>query len=594
MKILTSTLRDAAEAALDKGFSIFPLKPRSKHPATAHGFKDASALPAQIDAWWTEMPDANIGVACGESNLIVLDFDNGSLPEGFEFPETFTVKTSRGLHLYYWGKCRTADMYDASGRHIGEIKSIGGYILAAGSVHPNGPIYTAVKDVDVADAPKELLERLATKPISDSGPVSVVGDKIPYGQHDNELHRIAGRLRHDGLEEEAIFGALVEVCEKRCENYGADYLEMCRKHAHRICEKQAGAGLTLTLGGRDMETGLQVSEPLTPRVDAAKDWRTHFKKVSELEEGGVQMLIDGFLPEGTIFIGSLPGHGKTLLGLSLAKALTTGKPMFGQFNVPKKYPVLYLIPESSGRAFKSRLQKFEIPDDDSWFLCRTLSEGMTLFLDDPIVHEVVKQLHPVVILDTAIRFSTAADENSASQNQKLVNDMVKLRQMGAPAVVGFHHATKTSAKESMTLENALRGTGDFAAMCDATYAIRRDELLYDNGVGPIEIEVVCVKPRDFDPPLPFRLIAKYKTEDGRIVSTIDSTGDFTVRDFQAEQINLESAFIKEVVSNPGSTLDRLADVLKISRSAVDRLSKKLRYSKIKNGLWIHREDGNDA
>jgi len=103
--------------------------------------------------------------------------------------------------------------------------------------------------------------------------------------------------------------------------------------------------------------------------------------------------------------------------------------------------------------------------------------------------------------------------------------------------------------------------------------------------------VVCVKPRDFDPPLPFRLIAKYKTEDGRIVSTIDSTGDLTVRDFQAEQINLESAFIKEVVSNPGSTLDRLADVLKISRSAVDRLSKKRRYTKIKNGLWIRKNDG---
>jgi hypothetical protein len=265
--------------------------------------------------------------------------------------------------------------------------------------------------------------------------------------------------------------------------------------------------------------------------------------------------------------------------------------MFGHFNVPKRFPVLYLIPESSGRAFKGRLQKFEIPDDENWFLCRTLSEGMTLFLDDPVIHEVVTKLKPVVIIDTAIRFSRAQDENSASQNQKLVNEINALRQLGAPAVVAFHHSTKTSAKEAMSLENSLRGSGDFAATCDAVYAIRRDELLYDNGAGPIEIEVVCVKPRDFDPPLPFRLIAKYKTEDGRIVSTIDSTGDFTVRDFQSEQINLESAFIKEVVSFPGSTLDRLADVLKISRSAVDRLSKKLRYTKIKNGLWIHKNDG---
>jgi len=100
--MMTLNLKAAAEAALDKGFSVFPLKPKSKHPATEHGFKDASAFPARIDDWWTEQPESNIGIACGESNLIVLDFDNGSLPEGFEFPETYSVKTSRGLHLYFW------------------------------------------------------------------------------------------------------------------------------------------------------------------------------------------------------------------------------------------------------------------------------------------------------------------------------------------------------------------------------------------------------------------------------------------------------------------------------------------------------------
>jgi len=216
-------MRAGADAALDRGFSIFPLKSRSKHPATEHGFKDASAMPAQIEAWWTEAPEANIGIACGESGLIVLDFDNGSVPEGFDLPSTYTVKTARGLHLYYWGTCRTATMYDLAGNKIGDVKSAGGYVLGAGSVHPDGPVYTLINDVAVAEAPKEQIEKLARKPASESGPVSVVGDKIPYGQHDIELHRIAGKLRHDGLEEEAIYNALVEVCEKRCENYGPDY-----------------------------------------------------------------------------------------------------------------------------------------------------------------------------------------------------------------------------------------------------------------------------------------------------------------------------------------------------------------------------------
>src|SRR5260370_3895876 len=97
-----SIMRGAAEAALDKGFFIFPGKPVSKLPATEHGFKDASAMPAQVETWWTKIPDANICIATGESNLIVLDFDNGNVPEGFALPPTYTVKTARGLHLYYW------------------------------------------------------------------------------------------------------------------------------------------------------------------------------------------------------------------------------------------------------------------------------------------------------------------------------------------------------------------------------------------------------------------------------------------------------------------------------------------------------------
>jgi len=71
-------------------------------------------------------------------------------------------------------------------------------------------------------------------------PPTVTGEIIPYGQHDNELHRIAGRLRHDGLEEEAIYNALIEVVEKRCENPGSDFRDMCRKHAHNICMKPIG------------------------------------------------------------------------------------------------------------------------------------------------------------------------------------------------------------------------------------------------------------------------------------------------------------------------------------------------------------------
>lgn len=47
------------------GWPVFPLRPRGKSPLTAHGFKDATRDPDQIRAWWTEWPDANIGIPTG-------------------------------------------------------------------------------------------------------------------------------------------------------------------------------------------------------------------------------------------------------------------------------------------------------------------------------------------------------------------------------------------------------------------------------------------------------------------------------------------------------------------------------------------------
>ena len=65
-------LKDFAKQALKRGFHIFPLQPKKKEPLVgSSGFKDA-----KHDAGpWNEAPDANIGIATGESDLCVLDFD---------------------------------------------------------------------------------------------------------------------------------------------------------------------------------------------------------------------------------------------------------------------------------------------------------------------------------------------------------------------------------------------------------------------------------------------------------------------------------------------------------------------------------------
>jgi hypothetical protein len=208
-------------------------------------------------------------------------------------------------------------------------------------------------------------------------------------------------------------------------------------------------------------------------------------------------------------------------------------------------------------------------------------------MDDPAVLAAVAALKPVVILDTAIRFNKADDENSSTGNRMLVNDSIALRAAGARGVFGMHHATKASAEQGITLQNGLRGTGDLGAMCDCVYALKRNDALYDDGNGPLQITVLCVKPRDFEPPLPFTIAATQKTEDGQTVSYIDTTGDFALIDVAEVLQDLNIGFVKAVTDDPSLSLGELAELLGAKKRRVQYVADRLRYKK-RRGKWSAR------
>src|ERR1700687_671974 len=103
LRPLAPMLEAAARYALD-GISVFPCE--KKIPLTGPGgFKNASVHPEQIHKWWSEHPNAQIGLPTGEPNhLFVVDVDG---PEGeraaekLRLPETFTVATGPGRY-HFW------------------------------------------------------------------------------------------------------------------------------------------------------------------------------------------------------------------------------------------------------------------------------------------------------------------------------------------------------------------------------------------------------------------------------------------------------------------------------------------------------------
>ena len=67
------------------GRKIFPCAVNGKKPITNRGYKDASSNPDQINEWWKNHPDANIGLVTGEdANLVVVDVDVKNNAGGLE------------------------------------------------------------------------------------------------------------------------------------------------------------------------------------------------------------------------------------------------------------------------------------------------------------------------------------------------------------------------------------------------------------------------------------------------------------------------------------------------------------------------------
>lgn len=153
----TSQHNPLLEAALSyaaRGWHVFPCKPKDKAPATPNGVKDATTDKQRIKTWWAKMPDANIGMACGDkSGVYVVDVDLSTTVDGFEalkeFPElpmTVLQRSPRG-GCHYLYKCDGEPPLNKNGFRPGiDIRATGFYLLLSPSIHPNGNEYVWAPD----------------------------------------------------------------------------------------------------------------------------------------------------------------------------------------------------------------------------------------------------------------------------------------------------------------------------------------------------------------------------------------------------------------------------------------------------------------
>jgi hypothetical protein len=248
-----------AQALATRKIYVFPCKPRSKVPATAHGLLDATVNPDIINSWWAARPDCNLAIACGaKSNLFVVDIDSeeGELEltklelEHGALPATAAAITAKGRHLYF--------------RHPGQrvpnsvkkilpgidVRGDGGYAISPPSTHESGwPYRWSVDCADTIAAPPDWLVTVVckTNSVTPAAPPSdwqaLIAD-IPEGQRDVSLTRLCGYLLRHYVAPALVHDLIHMVNATRCRPPlpDSDVDRICNSIANKEFTRRNGHG----------------------------------------------------------------------------------------------------------------------------------------------------------------------------------------------------------------------------------------------------------------------------------------------------------------------------------------------------------------
>lgn len=135
------------------GFRFIKIRKGEKAPFENDWVNGANYDDQEIEKWIER--GNNYGVLCN-GDLVVVDTDTAEMEKKLSkvLPATFTIKTSKGFHRYYF--CSGFPSRRVPGL---DIQSNGKQVVAPGSVHPSGAIYEVVKDLPIQRLSKrELLD----------------------------------------------------------------------------------------------------------------------------------------------------------------------------------------------------------------------------------------------------------------------------------------------------------------------------------------------------------------------------------------------------------------------------------------------------
>ncbi len=509
---------------------VFPLHPIDFAPAgpqcgCSRG-ADCSRVGKHPAIEWKELklgdpsprpkPGGGVGIKTGAaplgSGLVVVDLDSeaacGLFDSLGDCPETYTVGTGRGLHLYFKHpgfpvKNSAGDL----GKGI-DIRGEGGFVVAPGSPHVSGFPYKVVRDTDPAEAPAWLLEWLRARPApaavqSYEGDVSgsererrrdiyakyleTAQPCVSGGGGDTRLFEVVQYGAYDlALPTEDVLELVAEHFDPRCEPpWGPDLEERVLHKAHGAkTSSTRPRNAPLLAGEAELLDFLEPTKLPTPEAPPAPDdpdcglnirwgpWADPPVPPS--------YLVDGLLLENKVsMVFAEPGSIKSWTAISLAEAVSTGMPWIRERAV-KQSPVLYIDFEDGKDEFHRRVHLLaegtERPD-----LGYLYSPGR---IDEEEIWLKLEKLQKsrgvgLIVLDTMAGGTTNVDENDRNAANALVL-AGRFTEATPATVLVLHHANRAGD---------IRGTSAFKANVDALFKL--ETLSDEDGVHRAKLS--CVK-----------------------------------------------------------------------------------------------------
>ncbi len=221
-----ATLAVAARRLARAGVPVCPCAPDGKQPITPHGFRDATTRVAEVEAWWSRTPEANLGVPTGgTSGMVVVDVDVHGRADGrIAFDRAsraglvggwaLLVRTpSGGLHAFYAATPGVEQRsWQAAAAGV-DFRGDGGYIIVPPSARVIDHVPTRYEVVS-ASADRAHLDAAELRELLDPRPEPATL-RIGVEAQGADVARLAAWVagRDEGERNRSVFWAACRLAE---------------------------------------------------------------------------------------------------------------------------------------------------------------------------------------------------------------------------------------------------------------------------------------------------------------------------------------------------------------------------------------------